>query len=98
MNDIPAVKEAAENEEIRIACAYSGHVPEDILAQLPKGFEGRQYVMKLVDGKMVEFREGFPEKIIGALLPTPVDTSSIKPGESCPACEPEAEPESGPSS
>ena len=62
MNGVPAVSEAVNAGEIVVSCAYRGHVPEDVLSQLPKDFKGSQYVMKLVDGKMVDLKVGCPRE------------------------------------
>lgn len=90
MNEMPSITKAVSNGEVVITCVYHGHVPEDVLAQLPDGFESRQYVLKLVDGKLVDMRKGMPEQVIGALLPTPVDRSIAK---TCSGCPPNSEGE-----
>ncbi|MHC4841247.1 MAG: hypothetical protein ACYTDT_09885 [Planctomycetota bacterium] len=99
MNGVPAVSSAVDAGEIVVSCAYRGHVPEDVLAQLPEGFTGTQYVMKLVDGKMVDLKVGVPERVIGSMLPTPVDTSDHKSdcsGEENTVCPPDSEPDETP--
>ncbi|MCB9895568.1 MAG: hypothetical protein H6839_14060 [Planctomycetes bacterium] len=68
MEKTPAVKSAVSRDEIVVACAYQGHVADDVLAALPPGFSHVRYVAKFVDGVLVALQPGTPESSILQLL------------------------------
>ena len=84
---MPAVKSAVENDGVTVACAYVGHVPQEVLKLLPEGFAARQYVAAIENGKITRLITGLPEDVIGRLLPHPAEAQPVtrKPKE-CEDC------------
>lgn len=88
MEKTPGVKSAVDSGEAVVACAYQGHVPEDVIAALPKNFKQRSYVAKFEDGKLVRLLDGMPEEVILSILPTPVEPSQGEKREKdCKSCD-----------
>ncbi|MCC7508980.1 MAG: hypothetical protein IT464_06365 [Planctomycetes bacterium] len=83
------MREAVESGTLVVACAYTGHAPEELLAQLPAGFNARQFVAMFKDGKLVNVKRGMPEQAVAELLgATPVDATPAE----CIDCEPSPAP------
>ncbi len=74
-----------------MACVYNGWWTDEMKELLPADLEGRQFVARIENGKVVEVRKGLPERVVGAMLPTPVDTSGQKAPESCETDAPDRE-------
>lgn len=70
MERTPPVKSAVAANEIVVACAYTGWIPEEVTAQLPADFNQRSYVAKFVNGELVALEPGYPEDVIAAMLGT----------------------------
>lgn len=68
MEKTELVKTAVGANEIVVACAYQGHLSDEVKAALPEGFNERQFVAKFVNGELVALRKGLPEEAIQALL------------------------------
>lgn len=62
------MREAVESGKLVVTCAYIGHEPEELMAQLPAGFNARQFVAVFKDGKLVNLKPGLPEHAVVDLL------------------------------
>ncbi len=71
MEGTTAVRQAVENEQLVMACAYQGNVPDAVTAALPSHYPHRRYVAMLMDGELVDVREGLPEDVIPAMIAAP---------------------------
>lgn len=94
LQGVPAVREAVDSGKLVVTCAYTGHAPEELLAQLPAGFKASQFVAIFKDGKLVNLKPGMPEHAVAELLgatPVNADPVSATPAE-CIDCEPKPAP------
>ena len=90
MEKTAPVKQAVERDEIVVACAYRGWVPEEVKAALPEGFSARSYVARFENGKLIAVERGLPEQAIQKLL----GVGGSNPGKekTCEDSFPEAKP------
>jgi hypothetical protein len=68
MGKTAAVNAAVGENRIVVACAYQGHVAEEVQAALPPGFGHARYVAKFLNGELVALEPGNPETAIQRLL------------------------------
>jgi hypothetical protein len=68
MENASLVRQAVENHEIVVACAYGSKVSKEVTASLPPGFHARSYVAKFLDGRLVAVEAGLPEEVMASML------------------------------
>lgn len=68
MEGTSQVRQAVENHQIVVACAYGGKVSDEVTAALPPGFHAGSYVAKFVDGRLVAVQAGLPEEVLASML------------------------------
>lgn len=83
MEETEPVKSAVEANQIIVACAYTGWIPDDVSEALPAGFNAKQFVAKFVNGEMVGLATGTPEQAIQKLMG--VTSAEAKPD--CKSCD-----------